>query len=62
MSLHPLIGLAIACGAGLAVGYLAGGIMKFAIKHLGHEGYIAETSEQRAVRQYTEHMKQGMRE
>lgn len=62
MTLHPLVGVTVAIIVGVIGGYGAGWLMRLAIKYFGHEGYIAETSEQRAVRQYTEHMKQGMRE
>jgi hypothetical protein len=63
MPYTPLyIALPIATAAGILGGYAAGGAMKLAIKYFGHEGFVAETSEQRAVRQYTEHAKQGMRE
>jgi hypothetical protein len=56
------IGVPIAILGAAIGGYAAGGLMKLALRVIGHEGYVAESKEQRATRTYMEKAKQGMRD
>ena len=58
----PWMAVPIAAVVGIGAGYAAGAVMRLAIRVFGHEGYVAETYEQKATRQYMEKAKQGMRD
>jgi len=58
----PYIGVPFALACGAIGGLAAGGLMKLIMRHLGHDGYVAESREQRATRTYLERAKQGIRE
>lgn len=60
--LAPWSGVAVAAVCAVVGGYAAGGIMNTALRVWGHKGYVSESYEQRAARQYMDKAKQGMRD
>jgi hypothetical protein len=62
MPISPYLVFPFAAGIAIAAGLVAGKLMEFVLKVFGHTGYVAETYEQKATRQYMEKAKQGMRD
>ncbi len=56
------IGIPVVIGSGVLAGLLTMGLLKFVFRLVGHDGYAAESREQRAARIYMENAKQGIRE
>jgi hypothetical protein len=58
----PWSALLVAGTVAVISGLAAGALMNWILRTIGHVGYVAETSEQRATRIYMEKAKQGMKD
>lgn len=58
----PWSAFLVAGGAAVIGGLGAGALMNLVLRTFGHDGYVSESRDERAVRVYMEKSKQGMKE